>query len=410
MSARDALRNPAFRRLQGARLASVLAMQMVSVAVGWQVYEATRRPIDLGYVGLVQFLPVLLLWPVTGAVADRSDRTKVLVRCSLGLVLGVGALLALTLTGGVQVGQAPWGIYGVLVGLAAARAFSGPAGAALLPRLVSPEELAPAVALASSTFQVGTVAGPALGGIVYAAGGPAAVYGSALGLLVLGVSLQLGLPSAPGEAREAGGARGLGELLAGLAYVRSRPVLLGAITLDLFAVLLGGAVALLPVYARDILGAGPTGLGALRASPAVGAAVTAAYLSVRPIRGRAGRVLLVTVAIFGLATIGFGLSRSMALSLGMLFVLGVADEVSVVIRQTLVQVRTPDAMRGRVSALNLLFVGMSNEVGELESGVAAQWLGPVNAVVLGGVGTLIVVALAAWRAPALRDVDRLEDT
>ena len=405
MSARAALHNPRFRLLQGARLATVLAMQMVSVAVGWQVYDATSRALDLGLVGLVQFLPVLVLWPFTGAVADAADRTRVLRLCSLALLLGVGALLGCTLTGALGTGGTPWAVYVVLVGIAAARAFAGPAGAALLPRLVSPEEFQPAVALASSTFQVGTVAGPALGGVLYAVGGPVAVYGTALALLGATLLMQARLPSTPGSGTVR--SRDLSELLAGLSYVRSRPVLLGAITLDLFAVLLGGAVALLPIYARDILQVGPQGLGALRAAPAIGAACMAAWLAVHPLQRHAGRTLLAAVAVFGLATIGFGLSRDVWLSLALLAVLGMADEVSVVIRQTLVQVHTPDAMRGRVSALNLLFVGVSNEVGEFESGLAAEWLGTVAAVITGGVGTLIVVAVAAWRAPALRDVDRL---
>lgn len=405
MSARAALANPAFRRLQGARLATVLAIQMMSVAVGWQVYEATSRALDLGIVGAVQFLPVLFLWPFTGSVADRSDRTRVLLLCSSGLLAGLVALLALTLAGKVGAGQAPWPVYVVLVGMAAARAFAGPAGAALLPRIVAPEELQPAVALASSTFQVGSVAGPALGGVLYAVGGAAGVYGTAIVLLVVTLALQAGLPPTPGEGNAR--PRDLADLMAGLTYVRGRPVVLGAITLDLFAVLLGGAVALLPIYARDILQVGPAGLGALRAAPAIGAATMAAFLAVRPVTRHAGRILLATVAVFGLATIGFGLSSSFTLSLGLLVVLGMADEVSVVIRQTLVQVHTPDAMRGRVSALNLLFIGMSNEVGELESGLAAEWLGVVPAVVAGGVGTLLVVAVAAWKAPALRDVDRL---
>jgi MFS family permease len=405
MSARAALGNPLFRLLQGARLATVLAMQMVSVAVGWQVYDATSRALDLGLVGLVQFVPVLLLWPFTGAVADAADRTRVLRRTTLALLVGVGALLVCTLTGALGTGGTPWAVYAILVGIAAARAFAGPAGAALLPRLVAPEAFQPAVALASSTFQVGTVAGPALGGVVYAIGGPGAVYGTALALLAAALAMQARLPSTPGTGSVR--ARDLSELLAGLAYVRSRPVLLGAITLDLFAVLLGGAVALLPIYARDILAVGPQGLGALRAAPAVGAACMAAWLAVNPVTRHAGRTLLVAVAAFGLATIGFGLSRDVWLSLALLVVLGMADEVSVVIRQTLVQVHTPDAMRGRVSALNLLFVGVSNEVGEFESGLAAEWLGTVAAVVTGGIGTLLVVAVAAWRAPALRDVDRL---
>lgn len=403
MSARAALAHGPYRLLLSARLLGVLALQMISVAVGWQVYEATSRPLDLGLVGLVQFLPVLLLWPVTGSVADRNDRSAILRACSLVWCLCALALLAIAWRGLENVGVAT--LYAVLVPLAAARAFAGPAGSALVPRLVGPEALPSAVALSSSTYQVASVAGPAVGGFVYAGGGAVAVYATAAVLLAASALLQLGLPAAPGQG---GRARDLADLMAGLTYVRSRPVLLGAITLDLFAVLLGGAVALLPIYARDILAVGPTGLGVLRAAPAVGAALTAAWLAMHPIRRHAGRTLLVAVTVFGLATIGFGLSRDVVLSVACLALLGIADEVSVVIRQTLVQVHTPDAMRGRVSALNLLFVGVSNEIGELESGMAAAALGTVPAVVVGGVGTLLVVAIAAWRAPALRDVDRLE--
>ena len=403
MSARAALAHRDYRLLLGARFCGVLALQMMSVAVGWQVYDATGSALDLGLVGLVQFLPVLLLWPLTGSVADRGDRAGILRACSGTWAACALGLLAIAWRGLPEVGTAT--LYAVLVPLSAARAFAGPAGAALLPRLVSTEALPSAVALSSSTYQVGSVAGPAVGGLVYALGGATAVYAVATVLLAASFTLQLGLPSLRGAG---GPPRRLSEMFEGLHYVRSRPVLLGAITLDLFAVLLGGAVALLPIYARDILAVGPTGLGMLRAAPAVGAALTAAWLAVHPVRRRAGRTLLAAVAVFGLATIGFGLSRSFVLSLAMLLLTGIADEVSVVIRQTLVQVHTPDAMRGRVSALNLLFVGVSNEIGELESGLSAAWLGAVPAVVLGGSGTLLVVAIAAWRAPSLRDVDSLD--
>ncbi len=399
-----AFRSAPFRRYQAVRLLGILGLQMQAVAVGWQVYDLTRRPLDLGFVGLVQFVPAMLLWPVTGAVVDRVDRRVVVFCTLLGYALTAG-LLATWATVGVTT---PLPIYATLVVLAVCRSFAAPAQQALLPQLVPKEDFPNAVTWSSSLFQFGAVAGPALGGAVYA------VTGSARGVYFVAIALVLSAAALlttvrPRETALSREKPSWAQLFAGVRFVRERPVILGAISLDLFAVLLGGAVALLPVYARDILAVGPAGLGILRAAPAVGAAAMAVFLSFRPLGGRAGHKMLAAVAVFGLATIVFGLSSSFWLSVAALVVVGASDEMSVVVRQTIVQIATPDAMRGRVSAVNFLFIGISNEIGELESGVAAHWLGARRAVVLGGCGTLLVVALAAWLAPSLRRVNRLED-
>ncbi len=400
----ELFRHRGFRALQGARFAWILGSQMVGVAVGWQVYDRTGRALDLGFVGLVQFLPALLLFPFTGTVADTADRRWVLRACAAAQLVAVSALLACAWT------RAPLGaIYASLVLLAAARAFSGPSSSSLMPQLVPGALFPRAVAVGSSVFQIGAIAGPAVGGLVYAAfGGAEAVYGAAIGLIGLALALLFRLPHVERPVTPMP-ERTWDHVLAGLRFLRSRPALFAAVLLDLFAVLLGGAVALLPAVAKDVLHAGPAALGLLRAAPALGAASMAVWLAFHPIRRRAGRLMFGAVALFGLATIGFGLSRDVALSVALLAVLGAADEVSVVIRQTLLQVGTPDAMRGRVSAVNLLFVGVSNEIGELESGMVAAWIGVVPAILFGGAGTLVVVAAFLLLAPTLREVDRLED-
>ena len=390
-----------FRRYQAARVTSVLGTQMQGVAVGWHVYTITREPISLGYVGLAQFLPAIVLWLITGQVADRFDRSRVLALCHV--VLGVCALglCALSLAGSTS--TAP--IYAILVVVGAARAFAGPAAQSLAPNLVPKEHLTNAIAWSSSIWQVSTVTGPALGGVLMAATNAATVYAAQALLECVSVGLLLAIATrSRGEAR----ARSPRELVAGLGFVWREKLLLGAISLDLFAVLLGGAVALLPIYARDILHAGPTGLGFLRSAPAVGAAAVAVLLAYRPIGRRAGPIMLTGVFAFGLATIVFGLSKNFALSLAALALTGAADMLSVFVRSSMVQLNTPDAMRGRVSAVNLVFVGASNELGDFESGVTAAWLGTVPAVVLGGVGTCVVVLLWAVLFPELRRADRLE--
>ncbi|MCI0573968.1 MAG: MFS transporter [Myxococcaceae bacterium] len=396
------LRHPDFRLYQLGRLLSVLAVQVESVAIGWQVYALTGSALALGYVGLAQFLPFIAFSLLGGHVADRFDRRKVLAWCHAVMLLCSLALLGLTLAQMQDVRL----IYAVLVLFGTARAFSAPAHSALTPHLVPAKELSSAVAVSSTTWQVATIAGPAVGGVLYAWGGPQAAYGAsavgvAAGLLLL---LSMKVHAGGGAARELN----LRTLLAGVHFVRRERLLLGSITLDLFAVLLGGAVALLPVIARDILHTGPWGLGLLRSVHALGAAVVAVWLAYHPLRRRAGRSMFFAVALFGLATIVFGLSRSLPLSVLALAVLGGADMVSVVVRRTLEVVATPDAMRGRVGAVNMMGVGASNELGEFESGVTAAAFGTVPAVVLGGVGTLLVVGLWAWLFPELRRVDSLE--
>ncbi|UJR83592.1 MFS transporter [Sandaracinus amylolyticus] len=393
----------AFLIYQGVRLMSVVAIQMMSVAIAWQVYERTEDAMALGMVGLAQFAPLFLLSPITGDVADRFDRRAVIAVCH-GVIAVCAALLAWT-AAHPELGTAP--IYLVLVLFGCARAFAGPAAQALLPALVPPAELAQGIALGSTTFQLATISGPALAGFVIAAGGAPSAYATSAVLEVLAVLSLLAMRYVP-ERQERRGS-GLARLLAGVRYVREHPVILGAISLDLFAVLLGGAVALMPIYARDILHVDERGFGFLRAAPAIGAGVVALVLAFRPLRRRAGLTMFACVGLFGIATIVFGVSRSFPLSLVALAVLGGADMVSVVIRQTVVQITTPPEMRGRVAAVNMVFIGASNELGELESGVTAAWLGTVPAVVIGGVGTLLVTAIWAFLFPQLRDVDRPED-
>jgi MFS family permease len=383
----------------------MLAMQMQSVAIGWQIYAITRRPLDLAWVGLAQFLPAFGLALVTGHVADRFERRSILKVCHVAM-----AVLSLTL---FSLARSPHptvsSIYVVLVGVGVARAFLGPANQSLLPSLVPTELFPSAVAWSSSLMQAGMVAGPSLGGALYGAfAGPSVVYATAaicscvafLQVARMAVRAPAARPSAVGRRSS---------LLAGVRYVRGNPILLGAISLDLFAVLLGGATALLPVYARDVLFLGPWALGTLRSAPALGAALTGVVLAAHPIEGRAGAKMLGAVAVFGVGTIVFGLSRNLGLSLAALLVTGAADMMSVFVRSSLVQLATPDAMRGRVSAVNMVFIGASNELGEFESGLTAQWFGAVPSVVLGGVGTLAVVALWALRFPELRRVDRIND-
>jgi MFS family permease len=400
-----AFRVVAFRRYQLARLASVLSTQMASVAIGWQVYATTHRARDLGYIGLAQFLPAMGLALVSGAVADRFDRRRVVVACHALVALGWATLFLLTRQGIGSVGP----IYAVLVLLGVARAFAGPASQALVPNLVPDELLGSAISWGSTVWQAATIVGPSLGGLLYGVGGPAGVYvvataGSATAaLLVAGVRA---LPSSrPAPSR----ARSWDEVLAGVRYVWNNRLVLGLISLDLFAVLLGGAVALMPMFAHDILHArGAWSLGLLRSAPALGATAMAVWLAYRPLRRRAGPWMLLSVAVFGASTVAFGLSRELWFSIAMLVVLGASDMISVVVRQHAVQLATPDAMRGRVGAVNQVFVGASNELGEFESGLVAEALGPVRAVVLGGVGTLAVVALWAWWFPSLRALDRME--
>jgi MFS family permease len=394
-----------FRRYVVSSLALNLGAQMTTVAVGWQIYSLTHRAIALGYVGLVQFAPVLALTLPGGNVADRFDRGRIVAVCNVTLALCVLALCALTAR---HAGPAP--IYAVLFFVGVARAFLAPAAQAVVPGLVPPEHLANAVTWTSTTWQVSTIAGPALGGILYgAAKGPIWVYAGAALLLALAALAAFAIrPQAPLRIESKDGA--LARVAEGLRFVWTRPVILESISLDLFAVLFGGATALLPIFASDILHVGPFGLGLLRSAPAAGAALMAVGLAHRPLTRRAGPTLLVCVALFGVATIVFGLSRHFGLSLAALVVLGASDMVSVVVRSTVVQLRTPHEMRGRVSAVNMVFISSSNDLGELESGLTAAWLGAVPAVIVGGLGTLLVVAIYTFALGSLRKVDRLDET
>lgn len=400
-----AFRHPDFRRYELARLADTIGLQMQSVAVGWQVYEVTRRPLDLGFVGLVQFLPLLLLVLLAGHVADLFDRRRILIVYNLALVLGALVLVWLTEVKALEK-TGLWPMYCVLAWLGTARAFAGPANQALLPSLVPLEDVANALTWNSGMWQTATIIGPALGGVIYACPRGAEIVYGCFGLLALLALWAL----ARMEVKTTGPSKSAAtwkRLLAGVAYVRAQPVLLGAISLDLFAVLLGGAVALLPIFAKDVLQTGPLGLGLLRSAPAFGAALMAIFLAFKPLAHRAGKTMLACVAIFGVATCVFGMSRNLYLSLAALVVIGASDLVSVFVRQTLIQIRTPPEMRGRVSAVNQVFVGASNELGEFESGITAHWFGAKMATILGGLGTLLVVGLWSWMFPALRDTDEL---
>ena len=384
-----------------ARVFAMVAHQMLAVGVGWQMYALTGSALDLGLVGLAQFVPSFFLVLAAGYAADHFDRRRVLQSCMVA-----EALAALGLCIGSALGSvSATAIFALIFVVGAARAFQMPAMQALLPALVPPSLLSRAIAANASASQAGIIVGPALGGIVYLAG-PAAVYGASTVLFLL-TGLMVHLIDAR-HAPRAQHASGLASVLDGIRFIRRRPAVLGAISLDLFAVLLGGAAALLPIYARDILHTGPWGLGLLRSATAVGALGTALWLARHPLRDRVGRRMFAAVILFGIATIVFGLSRSFTLSLLALLVLGAADMVSVVIRQSLVQLQTPDHMRGRVSAVNALFFGTSNQLGEFESGVTAAWLGVVPSVVVGGIGTLVVVALWMRLFPALARIDRLE--
>jgi len=391
---RVAFTHPPFVMFQIARFLIVSAVEMQAVAVGWQVYDITKRALDLGLVGLAQFLPGILLFLVSGHVSDRFERRKVLAMCYAGYALCSGLLLVIARSGTNSVRP----IYAVLILLGVARSFNGTASRSILPQLVPDEHFANAVAWNATTFQAATILGPSLGGILYALfRGPSAVYAAAT-VTALGALISTFLIRTRPQARRREPTT-LKTVFAGLHFIWRQKLILGAILLDLFAVLLGGAVALLPVYAREILHTGPWGLGLLRTAPGVGAAVMAVALAHRPLRGRSGPILLWSVAGFGVCTILFGVSTSLVLSLISLIFLGASDMISVIIRATLVQLRTPDEMRGRVTAVDMVFIGMSNELGQFESGLTAQWFGAVPAVVLGGVGTLLVIVLWAWGFP-----------
>jgi len=402
LAGRAAFTHPDFVSYTLARFFIVLSLEMLSVAVGWQVYEITHRALDLGYVGLAQFLPGLVLFLVAGHAADLFDRRRLLVWCYAGFAVCSALLLAITWRAPHSVHL----IYAVLVLLGVVRSFNWPASRAILPQLVPEEHFPNAVAWNSSAFQIATIAGPAIGGIAYALfRGPKIVYAIAVVVSILALSMTMRIKSRP--VARPNEPVSLKSVLAGFHFIWKKKLILGSISLDMFAVLLGGAVALLPVYAREILHTGPWGLGLLRSAPGVGAAVMAVLVAHRPIRRRAGMTMLLCVAGFGVFTIAFGISRSLVVSLIALFLCGASDMVSVIIRSMLVQIATPDEMRGRVNAVDMLFIGVSNELGEFESGLTAHWFGTVPAVVLGGIGTLAVIGLWAWLFPELRNADQL---
>ena len=385
------------------RFISTVAVQVQSVAIGWQIYDMERTPLALGLVGLCQFLPMFLLTLPAGDITDRFNQRRVY---SLAAALqAFCSMLFLALS--IFRPHTAWMFYAVLVLFGAARGFAGPSGQSLLPFLVPQERLPRSISVNSSAFTGAIIAGPALGGFLYAFG-PVPVYS----LCIAGFALAAMIVAQLGGRRftpEQTLATRFERVAEGVLFVKSRPVVLGAISLDLFAVLLGGATALLPVYARDILHVGPVGLGILRSAPAAGAFVTAAWLTRHQIKNHVGTKMFAAVAIFGVATIAFGISTWFPVSLAALFVLGAADMVSVNVRSSLIQLSTPDTMRGRVSAVSMLFIGASNELGEFESGTTAALMGTVRAVVAGGIGTLIVVGVWAKLFPPLRQVNSFND-
>jgi MFS family permease len=387
-----ALRNPNFRRLLIGNILASIGTQMQSVTVGWELYERTRQAEALGFVGLVEFLPVLLLSLPAGHAADRYSRKKILLLAQAVMALASFGLALLS----YYQGPIPL-IYVCLLFVGISQSINWPARWALLPQLVPEAELSNAVTWNSSGWQIAAMAGPALGGLVIKTRGALTAYVLTC-VLVLAV-IGLLIPIRPRPVSRVSERLSLRSLVAGIKFVFQAKPILATITLDLFAVLLGGATALLPIYAKDILNVGPTGLGWLRAAPALGAFPTAMLLAHRPPLRRSGLVLFWCVTGFGLATVIFGLSTNFMLSMAMLFLTGAFDNVSVVIRGTLVQVLTPDTMRGRVSAVNAIFISSSNQLGDFESGMTAQWFGPVASVVAGGIGTIVVVVCVMWRWP-----------
>lgn len=402
-----AFRNPRFRAYWLARFASSFAVQIVVTAVGWQIYDLTRSTLDLGIVGLCQFLPSLALFLFTGAAADRWSRRLIMAGSSALEGVGALALLVLTIHGLVS----PLPVFAVLVGIGAARAFFGPASQSLVVNLVTRDELANAVAWNSSSWQIATIVGPVAGGLLYGHAAETA-YATGFVLFVAGAILALMIGRTARDAEVAAESAApepvtLETVAAGFRFIRRQPVVLGAVTLDLFAVLLGGAVALLPAYARDVLHVGEFGLGLLRAAPGVGSLAMAAWLAAHPVRDHAGIVMFGFVALFGAFTVVFGLSTAPWLSILALALMGATDMISVYVRETLIQLWTPDEVRGRVNAVNLLFVGASNELGEFRAGVMAFFIGAVPAVAVGGALTMGVAGLWAWMFPQLRRVRRL---
>jgi len=398
--ARLVFRHADYRRYLSARFMVMNASMMTAVVIGWQIWDLTQSTLYLGYAGLAEFVPNILFALPAGQFADRHDRRYILMGCMALFAVSTAALFLVSIMPHPSV----WMIFAISAVTGLARAYIAPASQSLMPLLVPAELFPSAVALAATAIKIGTILGPVIGGFLNALG-TEVVYAVATAIFLLAFWLTTGYGTplmAKSEAEP-----GVGGLLAGIRYVKSQPLILGSISLDLFAVLLGGATALLPVYASDILHVGSSGLGLLRAAPGCGSALMAVALSIWPLERRIGPKMFWSVAVFGVATIVFGLSQSLILSLAALVVLGAADMISVVIRQTLVQIRTPNEMRGRVSSINWLFIGASNELGEFESGLTAAWFGTVPAVVIGGVGTLMVAAVWMALFPSLRQADRM---
>lgn len=395
------MQHSAFTMFCFAGIASSFGFQMLSVAVGWQIYAITGRAFDLGLIGLVQFVPSVLLALPAGHMADQFDRRRIVLYGQIGEWVAIVALTALTLLHGIH----EVGILALVLVIGVAKAFEFPATQSMLPALVPPAILPRALAVSASVGQVATIVGPALGGLLYVAG-PGVVYGAAAVLYLGAATLMTGLRYVQAPVRREPATVKL--LFAGVHFIRRRPDVLGVISLDLFAVLLGGATALMPIFARDILHTGPWGLGLLRAAPAAGALLMSLWLARHTMQRSVGMTMYGAVAGFGIATLVFALSTTLWLSLAALFALGAFDMVSMVIRGALVQLDTPDAMRGRVSAVNAIFIDTSSQLGEFESGILASWLGAVPAAVVGGIGTLLVVGLWMMMFPTLRRRQRLE--
>jgi MFS family permease len=395
------LHHRSFVLFWASRVATTVALQMAAVAVGWQMYDLTSNPLDLGLVGLAQFVPVFLLMLPSGHIADRYDRRRVIQLGQLVEAFAVATLLLANTTRTISQTVIFASVFLIGVG----RSFEQPTQQALVPTIIPPELFPRAVAATGSATKMATILGPAIGGALYLVG-PTFVYIVCCVLLTTALLLMLfvRVESVP-RTREP---VTLPVIFAGFAYIRSNPIILGAISLDLFAVLFGGATALLPIFARDIFAVGPWGLGLLRASPAIGALVMSFLLARWPMQERVGRLMYYAVAVFGIATIVFGLSRSFPLSILALIILGASDMVSIVIRQTLVQIETPNHMRGRVSAVNALFVGTSNQLGDFESGLTAAWFGTVASVLIGGTATVLIVLVWKRIFPALFAVDTFE--
>ena len=397
---RRVLQYPGYRAYWLARFSSTMAQQIITVAVGWQVYDITRDPLDLGLVGLTQFLPLMLLVTLTGSASDRYSRRTIMLWCIITESLVALGLVALALSDN----QSTTPVFGLLILFGITRAFLSPASTALAPNLVPRAQFPDAVALNTVAWQIATICGPVGGGLLYGISAGAA-YGFATLMLLGGAWLVALIPrllkqQQPQENRTS-------QLLGGFAYVWREKLVLGAISLDMFAVMLAGAVALMPVYARDILEIGPTGLGLMRAAPGVGAILVAMVLMRTQIRNHAGVIMFVCVALFGLATALFGLSTSAWLSISLLVIIGATDMFSVYIREVLIQLRTDDSVRGRVNAVNMMFIGASNELGEFRAGVSASFFGAVPAVVVGGVGAVLIAGTWAWLFPGLRQAKRL---